>query len=379
MINRHSLGDHWPILPLSDVVEFLDHQRRPVTESDRVGGLYPYYGANGPQGTIDDFIFDEPLILLAEDGGHFNDPSRGIAYQIAGKTWVNNHAHVLRPKLTVDLNYLCKVLEHYDVSPFVTGTTRGKLTKAGASGIPIPLPPMEQQRRIAAILDQAEALRTKCRQALAKLDTLTQSLFLEMFGDPWLNPRGWQIKNFGEVGVLDRGVSKHRPRNAPELLGGAHPLIQTGEITNCDGYVRSYRQTYSDLGLKQSKVWPAGTLCITIAANIAKTGILTFPACFPDSIVGFTPDELMTAEYAQTWMSFMQKHLEDNAPSFAQKNINLAILRALPIPVPPIELLQRYSHQLARLENFKRSLVAADTKANDLFASLQHRAFHGEL
>lgn len=177
MINRHSLGDHWPILPLSDVVEFLDHQRRPVTESDRVGGLYPYYGANGPQGTIDDFIFDEPLILLAEDGGHFNDPSRGIAYQIAGKTWVNNHAHVLRPKLTVDLNYLCKVLEHYDVSPFVTGTTRGKLTKAGASGIPIPLPPMEQQRRIAAILDQAEALRTKRRQALGQLETLLQSLF----------------------------------------------------------------------------------------------------------------------------------------------------------------------------------------------------------
>ena len=117
---------------------------------------YPYYGANGQQGTIANFIFDEPLVLLAEDGGHFENPDRGIAYRISGKTWVNNHAHVLRPKADIDLAYLCRVLENYDVTPFVTGTTRGKLTKGGASEIPIPLPPLHEQRRIAAILDKAD-------------------------------------------------------------------------------------------------------------------------------------------------------------------------------------------------------------------------------
>ena len=96
MISRNSFNEAFPIKRLVEVVEFLDSQRRPVTASDRRAGPYPYYGANGQQGTIDHFIFDEPLVLLAEDGGHFGESERGIAYRISGKTWVNNHAHVLR-------------------------------------------------------------------------------------------------------------------------------------------------------------------------------------------------------------------------------------------------------------------------------------------
>src|SRR5207253_5180076 len=118
----------------------------------------------------DGYIFNEPLVLLAEDGGHFTDPQRGIAYRISGKTWVNNHAHVLRPKADTDLAYLCRVLENYDVTPFITGTTRGKLTQAGAAEIVIPLPPLAEQRRIAEVLDKAEAVRAKRRAALAKID-----------------------------------------------------------------------------------------------------------------------------------------------------------------------------------------------------------------
>ena len=319
MITRNSINGPFSIKRLGEVVEFLDSRRRPVTESDRRAGPYPYYGANGIQGTIDEFIFDEPLVLLAEDGGHFGEPDRGIAYRISGKTWVNNHAHVLRPTPDIDLAYLCRVLENYDVTPFVTGTTRGKLTKAGASEIVIPLPPLPQQRRIAQVLDLAEVVRTKRRAALAQLDSLTQSLFLDLFGDPVINPKRWPQKLFSEVGTLDRGASKHRPRNAPELLGGPYPLVQTGEVANCNGYIREYHSTYSEVGLRQSKMWPAGTLCITIAANIAKTGILTFDACFPDSIVGFRADDPETVEFVRGWLTFLQKSLEDAAPESAQK------------------------------------------------------------
>src|SRR5262249_49270338 len=132
MISRSSVSGAFPTKPLGDVVEFLDCMGGPGTESERRAGPYRYYGANGQQGTIDDFIFDEPLVLLAEDGGHFGDPSRGIAYRVSGKTWVNNHAHVLRPNGELDLRFLCRVLENYDVTPWVTRTTRGKLTQAGA-------------------------------------------------------------------------------------------------------------------------------------------------------------------------------------------------------------------------------------------------------
>ena len=97
MITRDAVGGAFPVRPLGEVVEFLDSKRRPVKEADRKPGPFPYYGANGQQGTIDAYIFDEPLVLLAEDGGFFDAPERGICYRISGKTWVNNHAHVLRP------------------------------------------------------------------------------------------------------------------------------------------------------------------------------------------------------------------------------------------------------------------------------------------
>jgi type I restriction enzyme S subunit len=220
------------------------------------------------------------------------------------------------------------------VTPFVTVK---HLSVKSIRDIEIPLPPLKEQQRIAEILDRAEALRVKRRAALAQLDALTQSIFLDLFGDPVVNPKGWTVSKFGSVGTLDRGVSKHRPRNAPELLGGQHPLVQTGEVANCDGYIFAYHSTYSEVGLRQSKMWPAGTLCITIAANIAKTGILTFDACFPDSIVGFRSDEPATVEFVRTWLSFLQKRLEETAPESAQKNINLAILRNLDVPVPPLD------------------------------------------
>ncbi len=243
----------------------------------------------------------------------------------------------------------------------------------------LPLPSLSAQRRIAGILDRAEALRAKRRAALAQLDTLTQAIFLELFGDPVSNSKGWPLTKLSQVGSLDRGVSKHRPRNAPELLGGSYPLVQTGEVANCDGYIRTHGSTYSDRGLQQSKLWPKGTLCVTIAANIAKTGILTFDACFPDSIVGFTAEDPATVEFVRTWLSFLQKALEENAPESAQKNINLALLRGLEIPVVPLSLQHDFTRRIAAVQKLKAAHRASLAEMDALFASLQHRAFRGEL
>ncbi len=182
-----------------------------------------------------------------------------------------------------------------------------------------------------------------------------------------------------DVGRLDRGVSKNRPRNAPELLGGKYPLIQTGDIANSGIYIIKYNQTYSELGLKQSKMWPIGTLCITIAANIAKTGILTFKACFPDSVVGFTPNNKVRAEYVLFWMSFLQKMLEDRAPESAQKNINLEILRNLTIPLPPIEKQNNFFYIVNKIEQLKAKMQASQQELDNLFNTLMQKAFKGEL
>ena len=236
----------------------------------------------------------------------------------------------------------------------------------------IELPTLDEQKRITAILDKADNLRRKRQETVWLADEFLRAVFIDMFGDPVANPKGWQVKRLADLGSLDRGISKHRPRNDPSLLGGHHPLIQTGEVANCDGYIRSYTRTYSDKGLLQSKLWPAGTLCITIAANIAKTGILLFPACFPDSVVGFTAPANATVEYVRFWLSFLQKTLEANAPESAQKNINLAILRDLQVPVPPIDLVRRFAAVVSATESIRVAQRRSVQESLSLSASLQH-------
>ena len=293
--------------------------------------------------------------------------------------------HVIRSRSEIsDARYL----HHYLRLDSIRDEGQRRMTGSGGqrrvpssflAELQVPLPALPEQHRIAAILDQAETLRTQRRAALAQLDSLTQSLFLDMFGDPVANPKGLSIVKLGDIGTLDRGISKHRPRNAPELLGGNHPLIQTGEVANCDAYIRSFTSTYSDFGLRQSKLWPAGTLCITIAANIAKTGILTFEACFPDSVVGFRADDPATVQYVRVWLSFLQKMLEDSAPESAQKNINLAILRGLNVPLPPLPLQQTFATRIQAIEALKATHRAALAQLDVLFASLQQQAFAGQL
>lgn len=275
--------------------------------------------------------------------------------------------------------YLLRILETMDLAARSNRAAMGAtLNKAKLRSIRIPLPPLDEQRRIAAILDQADAIRTKRRDQLDRLGNLVSSIFLDMFGDPVSNPRQLPTKALGDIGSLDRGVSKHRPRNDPLLLGGAHPLIQTGDVASADRYINSYHSTYSDMGLAQSRMWPAGTLCITIAANIAKTGILKFDSCFPDSIVGFLANRPLTM-YVAIWLDFLQKTIEASAPQSAQKNINLRILRSLELPVPPEEELSDFLTRVTRVDSQRSRVEAALARDDELFASLQSRAFKGEL
>ncbi len=293
--------------------------------------------------------------------------------------------HVLRPNEDlIDPRYLLHFLRRDSILEL------GEMRMTGAGGqrrvparlfeeLEIPLPPIEEQRRIAAVLDAADALRAKRRAAIAKLDTLTQAIFIDMFGDPVANPKGLPTCALTDLGTLDRGVSKHRPRNDPALLGGQWPLIQTGDVANSGGYIREFHTTYSDLGLSQSKLWPSGTLCITIAANIAKTGVLTFDACFPDSVVGFTSEMQGGTEFVRVFLNFLQPALEKQAPESAQKNINLKVLRSLQVPRPKDSVINEFAHAVDSANTAAERASHQGAHLDTLFASLQQRAFRGEL
>ena len=184
---------------LGDICEILDSRRVPITAADRVAGPYPYYGANGVQDYVADYIFDDELVLLAEDGGHFGSTDKPIAYRVSGKCWVNNHAHVLKPREMVDVDYLCYSLMFRDVSDIVNGATRQKLTQADMRKIDIPLPTVQEQKQITARLGKVFGLISLRKQQLAKLDELVKARFVELFGDPETNPNGWEQVTVGDV------------------------------------------------------------------------------------------------------------------------------------------------------------------------------------
>ena len=197
-------------------------------------------------------------------------------------------------------------------------------------------------------------------------------------------PKGWIWASLDQIGELNRGKSKHRPCDDTRLYGGPYPFIQTGDIRKSGGTIREHTQTYSEFGLKQSRLWPAGTLCITIAANIAETGILSYPVCFPDSVVGFVQDDtLLKVRFVEFFIRSEKSELERYAPATAQKNINLELLKGLSIPLPPFaeqsEIVREVERRLSAADRLAASLGQQVTSTRGTRQSLLREAFAGRL
>ncbi|MDP3013396.1 MAG: restriction endonuclease subunit S [Candidatus Subteraquimicrobiales bacterium] len=197
-------------------------------------------------------------------------------------------------------------------------------------------------------------------------------------------PDKWAWVYLPDLGYMSRGKSRYRPRNAPHLYGGSYPFIQTGDIAQSRGQISFHRQTYSEDGLAQSRIWPSGTVCITIAANIASSAILTYPACFPDSVVGLIPDaDFCLAEYAEFFIRTAQADLDQFAPATSQKNINIGILSKVALPLPPFaeqqEIIRRVEALFKLASTIEKRVVAAAVRAERLTQAILAKAFRGEL
>jgi type I restriction enzyme, S subunit len=197
----------------------------------------------------------------------------------------------------------------------------------------------------------------------------------------------WPLRSINEIGLVSRGRSRHRPRDAEHLYGGPYPFIQTGDVKHSDLYITQYTQTYSDGGLAQSKLWPTGTLCITIAANIADTAILAFDACFPDSIIGFIADPRMSDARFIKYLfdATLQKRFQRFTQGATQDNLSEAKLLSLKFPVPADVILQaRIAGVLSAYDNLieknRRRIHLLEESARQLyqewFFSKSARASH---
>jgi type I restriction enzyme S subunit len=186
------------------------------------------------------------------------------------------------------------------------------------------------------------------------------------------------------LGELGRGKSKHRPRNDPRLFGGNFPFIQTGEVKAANRIIREFTNTLSDFGLQQSKLWPTGTLCITIAANIAETAFLGFDGCFPDSVVGFSAfKNIIAPEYVDFFIQAVRSRIEAYAPATAQKNINLETLENLVVPyccsIEQKQIIDILDERFSILDQFELSILSSLQQAEALRQSILKKAFSGQL
>ena len=311
-------------------------------------GQYPIYGSGGVMGYASDYICEADTVIIGRKGS-INNP-----IYAEEPFWNVDTAFGLCAKKDILLpKYLFYFCIKFDFERLNRTVTIPSLTKSDLLKIKIQVPSLDVQQEVIDKLKKIESILNFRKQELKLLDELVRGRFVELFGDPVSNSYGLPEATLPELGVFGRGVSKHRPRNDPKLLGGDYPLIQTGDIANAGLYITSYNSTYSEFGLKQSKMWEKGTLCITIAANIAKTAILEFDACFPDSVVGFTANERTNNIFIHYWFSFFQAILESQAPESAQKIINLKILSELKVIVPEKERKNEFANFVHRIDKSK--------------------------
>lgn len=233
------IPEDWEVRPLGRLVTFLDGQRRPVKDSDRakMQGPIPYYGASGIVDWVNDFLFDEELILLGEDGENILSRNCRLAFRISGKTWVNNHAHVLRPNSDVSIGFLCDYLESLDYASRNSGTAQPKLNRQACEAIPVALPPTtREQSAVATALEDADALVKSLEHLLAKKRAIKQGAMQSLLTGATRLPgftEPWEVQRLGDVLAVCHGKSQA----AVASPDGPYPILASGGRI---GWARSF-------------------------------------------------------------------------------------------------------------------------------------------
>jgi type I restriction enzyme S subunit len=248
------------------------------------------------------------------------------------------------------------------------------MTKAGMEAWEIPLPPLEEQRRIAAILDQAETLRTQRRQALAHLDTLTQSLFLDMFGDPATNPNSWPVKTLKELGKVITGGTP--PSSKEGMFDGPIPFMTPGDLES-DAPVR---RSITEAGAKEVDLVRAGsTLVCCIGATIGKVGMAQKESAFNQQLNAVVWGNEINDHFGYEVMRFFKPTIVSWGASTTLPILKKSSFERIEIPVPRLYLQEIFASRLQKISDLKGLHKSALADLDELFGALQSKAFAGEL
>lgn len=357
----------WEYKRLGDLCEVLDSKRKPITKCNRRLGTVPYYGATGIQDYVDGFIFDGRYLLVGEDGAKWgkNDNS---AYIIEGKAWVNNHAHILKLHNDVDDTFVRYYLNGKDLTSYITGAVVPKLTQASLASIPIPVPPLDEQQRIVAELDLLTGIIDKQNAQLKELDTLAQSIFYDMFGDPIENPKGWEVKKLGDLCTsVSYGTS------SPSSPTGRYKYLRMNNIT-FNGFLDLTDLKYIDMDDAEFEKYGVkeGDVLFNRTNSLELIGKTTYihdmePMVIAGYIIRVRLNDSVMPVFVAKFMNTpaMKKKLRSMAKGAVnQANINSKELKGIDLILPPLALQQSFADKIQSIENQKAKIKAsiADTQ-----------------
>ena len=362
---------------LEEICDILDSRRIPITASDRKPGPYPYYGANGIQDYVSDYIFDDELVLLAEDGGNFGSKEKPIAYRVSGKCWVNNHAHVLKPKDMLDVDYLCYSLMFYDVSGLVNGATRQKLTQADMRKMEIPLRSMSEQKRITAVINKVSDLISLRKQQLAKMDELVKTRFVELFGTESEFDK-WPCCTIGDVadvcvGVVikptqyytDKGIPAFRSLNIGEMRVKDSDWVYFTE----EGHQKNQKSVVHKNDVLVVRSGAPGIACVATEKYDGYNAV--------DIIIAHPDNNKVNSIFlaAFTNMPHGMNQIRERTGGAAQQHFNVGGYKAMRLIMPSIELQNRFATFVEQTDKSKVVVQKALDEAQTLFDSLMQQYF----
>lgn len=368
---------------LGDCVEVLDRQRIPLNAEARRQrkGNIPYYGANGQLDTVDDWIFNEDLVLVAEDGGFFYDPIRPISYRVSGKTWVNNHAHVLRPLGKIDVDWLNYSICMQDIRHLIKGATLKKLNQRDLKKVEIPLPPLPEQQRIVARIkecmdrvDEIEQLRTKCLQEReALLPSLIDEAMSAVDGEPVI------LKDICKI--TSRLTDPRTEENKNKLhVGGANIEAQTGNLLNL--------KTAAEEKLKSNKFPFDSTMVLynKIRPYLMKVARPSFDGLCSADMYPLFPDEKRISRNFLFYL-LLSRHFTDYAISGSNRagmpKVNRNHLFAYSFTLPDRtlqdEICEKLDEAYFAINALRSELEYNQTETGLLRESILRKAFAGEL
>jgi len=368
---------HFEKETIGNITQNLDRRRIPLNSKQRsekkVKGLYPYYGANNILDYIDEFIFDEKILCVAEDGGSWGAQER-CAYIVHEKCWVNNHAHVLKENGKAHLEYLYFYLNYANLNKYITGSTRGKLTRNELEKIVVPLPSLIDQKRIAKVLSDCEALIQKRKESIDLLDELLKSTFLEMFG-----------KRIGEETKLENIIDiqeglvdpNENPYNEMYHVGGANIESNSGKLVNLkkakNERLISGKYLFEPNFLLYSKIRPyLNKVAIVDFSGICSADIYPLKLKYSSTCnLHFLRYELQSDRF----LNYASKHSgRANIPK-----INRKVLNNYKTILPPPSIQNEFGRIVENVDSIKDYYNQSLKELENLYGSLSQRAFKGEL